>query len=286
MRLTGLDQVYVRTAPPIRRRVLAPALVAYQASGRLPGIRRFRGLHLSLLQAFDFEFGGRNTRTEQHSTSSRCAASARARNLTFVHGLHLRDQPDVVRRAALAHHAGRHDLRAGRDGLQPGRSRTSPLRCCRTRRLIGRIRPATTSWARAPIRSTSGSASTSTVFDIRGRTCRFSKYLHTPNGPVGLNGNSAAAPRAKVSNGIFGGVRSGLRFGLLGAYTDAKLTSDAPILAAPRGQIALRPRSEHHAQYRLHMACLWKLRGLFGRLGNHTGTRFTSFAPPRRLHRM
>ena len=73
------------------------------------------------------------------------------------------------------------------------------------------------------------------IFDIRWKDVQILDEVETSDGPVGLNGNSGSAESKGVEWNLAWRPVQGLSLGLLGAYTDAKLTSDAIALGGMRG---------------------------------------------------
>ncbi len=74
------------------------------------------------------------------------------------------------------------------------------------------------------------------VFYIDWKDIQILSIVQTPTGPVGINGNSGSATSKGVEWNFRGGRSSGLTLGLLGSYTDAYLTADAPGLGAISGE--------------------------------------------------
>jgi outer membrane receptor protein involved in Fe transport len=71
-----------------------------------------------------------------------------------------------------------------------------------------------------------------TAFEIQWRDVQILGIVNTPTGPIGINGNSGKArSRGLEWNLQFKPIPT-LQFGLVGAYTDAKIESDAPGLGA------------------------------------------------------
>src|SRR5258708_11906410 len=73
------------------------------------------------------------------------------------------------------------------------------------------------------------------VFYIDWKDIQILSVVQTPAGPVGINGNSGSAKSKGVEWNFLWRPLSGLSVGLLGSYTHAHLTSDAPRLGAMSG---------------------------------------------------
>jgi len=73
------------------------------------------------------------------------------------------------------------------------------------------------------------------LFDIQWKDIQILSIVNTPTGPVGINGNSGHAQSRGVEWNIAWEPIPSLVLGLLGEYTNAKLTADAPGLNAFSG---------------------------------------------------
>jgi iron complex outermembrane receptor protein len=74
-----------------------------------------------------------------------------------------------------------------------------------------------------------------TAFQIKWKDVQILSILQTANGPVGINGNSGSARSRGLEWNLEFRPLPELSIGLVGAYTDAKITADAPGLGAKNG---------------------------------------------------
>jgi outer membrane receptor protein involved in Fe transport len=118
------------------------------------------------------------------------------------------------------------------------------------------------------------------VFYVDWKDIQILYTVQTPSGPVGINGNSGSAKTQGVEYNFSWRPIAGLSLGLLGAYTNAHLTSDAPGLGAFNGdKLPYVPNlsTTFNADYR------WPAFGDFaayvGGSETYTGTRYTAFSP-------
>jgi len=118
------------------------------------------------------------------------------------------------------------------------------------------------------------------VFYIDWKDIQILSIVNTPAGPVGINGNSGSAKSKGVEWNFGWRPISGLTVGLLGAYTDAHLTADAPGLGAFSGdKLPFVP----NVSATLNVDYRWPAFGSYsayvGASETYTGTRYTSFSP-------
>jgi outer membrane receptor protein involved in Fe transport len=118
------------------------------------------------------------------------------------------------------------------------------------------------------------------VFYIDWKDVQILSLVETPSGPVGINGNSGTARSAGVEWNLAWMPIQGLTLSLLGAYTDAKLTSDAPGLGAMDGdKLPFVP----DVTTTLNIDYSWRAFGGFdGNVGGswtYMGTQYTGFSP-------
>jgi iron complex outermembrane receptor protein len=117
------------------------------------------------------------------------------------------------------------------------------------------------------------------VFDIRWKDVQILDEVETPDGPVGLNGNSGTAESKGVEWNFAWRPMQALSIGLLGAYTDAKLTSDAIALGGMRGdELPYVPawNSTFNVDYTWH--AMGNYTGFLDGSWTYTGTRYTAFS--------
>jgi iron complex outermembrane receptor protein len=118
------------------------------------------------------------------------------------------------------------------------------------------------------------------VFYIDWKDIQILSIVNTPAGPVGINGNSGSAKSKGVEWNFGWRPISGLTVGLLGAYTDAHLTADAPGLGAFSGdKLPFVP----NVSATLNVDYRWPAFGSYsayvGASETYTGTRYTAFSP-------
>jgi iron complex outermembrane receptor protein len=117
------------------------------------------------------------------------------------------------------------------------------------------------------------------IFDIRWKDVQILDIVQTSSGPVGLNGNSGSAESKGVEWDFLWRPLQGLSVGLLGAYTDAKLTSDAAVLGGMQGDaLPYVPvvSSTFNVDYTWH--AFGSFAGFLGSSWTYTGTRYTAFS--------
>jgi outer membrane receptor protein involved in Fe transport len=118
------------------------------------------------------------------------------------------------------------------------------------------------------------------VFYIDWKDIQILSIVNTPAGPVGINGNAGSAKSKGVEWNFGWRPISGLTVGLLGAYTDAHLTADAPGLGAFSGdKLPFVP----NVSATLNVDYRWPAFGSYsayvGASETYTGTRYTAFSP-------
>jgi iron complex outermembrane recepter protein len=118
------------------------------------------------------------------------------------------------------------------------------------------------------------------VFYIDWKDLQILSIVQTPAGPVGINGNSSSATSKGVEWNFEWRPLSGLSIGLLGSYTDAYLTADAPGLGAFSGEkLPYVPNvsSTLNVDYKWPAFADWS--AFVGGSETYTGTRYTGFSP-------
>jgi outer membrane receptor protein involved in Fe transport len=118
------------------------------------------------------------------------------------------------------------------------------------------------------------------VFYIDWKDIQILSIVNTPAGPVGINGNSGSAKSKGVEWNFQWVPLSGLTIGLLGSYTDAHLTADAPGLGAFSGdKLPYVP----DVSTTLNVDYRWPAFGSYsayvGASETYTGARYTAFSP-------
>ncbi|MEO7206238.1 MAG: TonB-dependent receptor [Steroidobacteraceae bacterium] len=118
------------------------------------------------------------------------------------------------------------------------------------------------------------------VFYIDWKDIQILSIVNTPAGPVGINGNSGSATSKGLEWNFEWRPLTGLDIGLLGSYTDAYLTADAPGLGAMSGnKLPFVPdvSATLNVDYRWPAFADWA--AFVGGSETYTGSRFTSFSP-------
>jgi iron complex outermembrane recepter protein len=118
------------------------------------------------------------------------------------------------------------------------------------------------------------------VFYIDWKDLQILSIVQTPAGPVGINGNSSSATSKGVEWNFEWRPLSGLSIGLLGSYTDAYLTADAPGLGAFSGEkLPYVPdvSSTLNVDYKWPAFADWS--AFIGGSETYTGSRYTGFSP-------
>jgi iron complex outermembrane receptor protein len=118
------------------------------------------------------------------------------------------------------------------------------------------------------------------VFYIDWKDIQILSIVNTPAGPVGINGNSGSAKSKGVEWNFSWRPIAGLSIGLLGSYTDAYLTADAPGLGAFSGEkLPYVP----NVSTTLNVDYKWPAFGdwaaFVGGSETYTGSRYTGFSP-------
>ena len=118
------------------------------------------------------------------------------------------------------------------------------------------------------------------VFYIDWKDIQILGLVQTSTGPIGINGNSGSATSKGVEWNFQWRPISGLAVGLLGSYTNAYLTSDAPGLGAFSGEkLPYVP----NVSATLNVDYNWHAFGSFnafaGGSETYTGTRYSDFSP-------
>jgi iron complex outermembrane recepter protein len=118
------------------------------------------------------------------------------------------------------------------------------------------------------------------VFYIDWKNIQILGIVNTPIGPVGINGNSGSATSQGVEYTFSWRPISGLTLALLGAYTNAHLTTDAPGLGGHSGdKLPYVPNLSTTFNVDYRWPVFANFSAYVGGSETYTGTRFTAFSP-------
>jgi outer membrane receptor protein involved in Fe transport len=118
------------------------------------------------------------------------------------------------------------------------------------------------------------------VFYIDWKDVQILGIVQTPAGPVGINGNSGSAKSKGVEWNFAWRPISGLTLALLGSYTDAYLTADAPGLGAMSGdKLPFVPNVSTTLNVDYKWAAFGDWSAFVGGSETYTGSRYTAFSP-------
>jgi iron complex outermembrane receptor protein len=118
------------------------------------------------------------------------------------------------------------------------------------------------------------------VFYIDWKDIQILSEVQTSAGPVGINGNSGSATSKGVEWNFSWRPISGLTLALLGSYTDAYLTSDAPLLAAFSGEkLPFVPNVSNTLNVDYKWPAFGDWAAFAGGSETYTGSRYTGFSP-------
>jgi iron complex outermembrane recepter protein len=275
---TGFNQVYDARSAADPATILAPALGGALLPADYKETAVFADFTYHFSKAFDLELGGRDTHTQQHSQSTIVCCLLVGPDATFAPVR--TSESDPTWSVAPRWHVNDDLLVYARvaTGFSPGGPNQPsslllnppPYRSDSTRNYeLG---------VRADLLDKRFTVDVA-VFDIRWKDVQIVDIVQTSSGPVGLNGNSGTAESKGVEWNFLWRPVDGLSVGLLGAYTNAKLTSDAAALGGMKGdQLPYVPdvASTFNADY------TWRAFGDFaGFLGgswSYTGSRYTAFS--------
>jgi iron complex outermembrane receptor protein len=119
-----------------------------------------------------------------------------------------------------------------------------------------------------------------TGFYINWRDVQILSLVNTPAGPVGVNGNAGAAVSKGVEWSLAWVPFSGLTLSAVGAYTDARLTVDAPGLGGLAGEfLPYVPNISNSVNAEYDWAPRDGYRAFVSATWSYTGQRYTGFAP-------
>jgi outer membrane receptor protein involved in Fe transport len=118
------------------------------------------------------------------------------------------------------------------------------------------------------------------VFNVDWKDIQILSIVNTPSGPVGINGNSGTARSRGVEWNLAWHLSPSLTMSWLGAYTDAKLTADAPGLGAYSGdELPYVPDIQTTFNLDSRHALAGGGMMFAGASWSYVGTRFTGFSP-------
>ena len=118
------------------------------------------------------------------------------------------------------------------------------------------------------------------VFNVDWKDIQILGIVNTPSGPVGINGNSGAARSRGLEWNLAWRAAPGVTLSWLGAYTDAKLTADAPGLGAHSGdELPYVPDIQTTFNIDMRHAIADGGEVFGGASWSYTGTRYTGFSP-------
>jgi iron complex outermembrane recepter protein len=275
---TGFNQVYDAHSAADTATILAPAL----GGDRLPADYKesavFADFTYHFSKAFDIELGGRSTDTKQYSQSSLLCCVLLGPDATFAKTY--TSERDQTWSVAPRWHVNDELLMYARvaTGFSPGGPNQPsslilnppPYRSDSTRNYeLG---------VRADLFDKKFTLDVD-IFDIRWSDVQILDLVQTSSGPVGLNGNSGSADSRGVEWNFLWRPLQGLGIGLLGAYTDAKLTSDAVALGGMNGDaLPYVPKFSDTFNVDYTWPAFGTVTGFVGGSWTYTGTRYTAFS--------
>jgi iron complex outermembrane recepter protein len=276
--ITGFNQDYGARSAADPSTLLAPAL----GGDRLPADYKesavFADFTYHFSKAFDLELGGRSTHTKQYSQSSLSCCVLLGPDATFDKVY--TSENETTWSVAPRWHISDDLLMYARvaTGFSPGGPNQPsslllnppPYRSDSTRNYeLG---------LRADLFERKFTVDVD-VFDIRWSDVQILDLVQTPNGPIGLNGNSGSADSRGVEWNFLWRPMQGLSVGLLGAFTDAKLTSDALLLGGMNGDaLPYVPKFSSTFNMDYTWAASSNYAGFVGGSWTYTGTRYTAFS--------
>ena len=276
---TGLYQLFNAYSAPSPGPTLAPALGGANLPADYRETAEFADFTYHFSKAFDIELGGRNTSTKQHSqVSTYCCILIGPADTTYnpiytsesiqtwsvAPRWHFNDDMLLYARFATGFSPG------GPNSPSAALVNPPPYRSDSTRNYeLG---------ARADLFGRRFTIDVD-VFDIKWRDVQILDLIQTANGPVGINGNGGGAESKGVEWTFEWRPWEGLSLGLLGAYTNAKLTSDALLLGGLSGEkLPYVPdiASTLNVDYTWH--AVGNYAAFVGSSYSFTGTRYTGFS--------
>ncbi len=276
--ITGLNQVYDARDASDQASILQPALGGDALPADYKESAFFADFTYHFSKAFDLELGGRDTHTKQYSQSSllccvivgpamtypRVYTSESEPNWSVAPRWHINEDWLAYVRVATAFSPGGPN--------QPSSALTNPppYRSDSTHNYeVG---------VRADLFDKRFTADVD-VFDIRWKDVQIIDYLETADGPIGINGNSGSAESKGVEWNFLWRPWQSLSIGLLGAYTNAKLTSDAIALGGMSGDaLPYIPTVSGTFDMDYTWHAFGSFSGFLGGDWTYTGTRYSDFS--------
>jgi outer membrane receptor protein involved in Fe transport len=275
---TGFNQVYDARSAADPATILAPALGGDTLPADYQEAAVFADFTYHFSKAFDLEFGGRDTHTKQHSQSGLLCCVLVGPSTTYP--TIYTSENDATWSVAPRWHVNDDLLVYARiaTGFSPG----------------GPNQPSSLLLNPPPYRSDSTRnyelgvrtdlfdkrfTVDVDIFDIRWKNIQIVDELQTSSGPVGLLDNSGTAESKGVEWNFLWRPLQGLSIGLLGAYTDAKLTSDAIALGGMVGDaLPYVPVLSDTVNMDYTWHAFGSFAGFLGGSWTYTGTRYTDFS--------
>ena len=276
---TGLAQQYLAHSAAHPGTILDPPLGGTNLPADYKETAVFVDMTYHFSKAFDLEFGGRNTTTKQHSQASTfccvligpadtifdpVSTSETSQTWSVAPRWHINDDTLLYARVATGFSPGGPNSPSSALALPP------PYRSDSTRNYeVG---------FRTDLFDKHFSVDVD-VFDVKWRDVQILEVVDTASGPVGINGNGGSAESKGAEWNFQWRPLQGLSVGVLGAYTNAKLTSDAPILGGASGEkLPYVPEvsSTLNVDYTWH--AFGSYAGFVGGSAAYSGARFTSFS--------
>ncbi len=117
------------------------------------------------------------------------------------------------------------------------------------------------------------------AFDVEWKNIQILEEINTPSGPVGINGNAGNARSSGLEWNLAWRPTSALSIGLLGAYTDAKLTLDAPGIGGLSGdKLPYVPDVSATLNVDYTWSAFSDYKAFAGASWTYTGTRYSGFS--------
>jgi iron complex outermembrane receptor protein len=275
---TGFNQIYDARGAADPATILAPALGGDTLPADYKEAAFFADVTYHFSTAFDIELGGRDTQTKQHSQSFLLCCVLVGPAATYP--VNSTSEGDRTWSVAPRWHINEDLLLYARvaTGFSPG----GPNQPSAVLPNPPSYRSDTTvnyeAGFRADLFDKRFTADVD-VFDIRWKNVQVVDLLQTPSGPAGINGNSGSADSRGVEWNFLWRPLQGLSIGVLGAYTDAKLTSDAAALGGMNGDaLPYVPNVTGTFNVDYTWRAFQGFDAFLGSSWSYTGTRYTAFS--------